>query len=153
MLCLFNWLKDRGPRFRRKPFKLLACSPTSRIGNRMEGRGEKEEEITIKRFRLSFHSGFVECWGSDYESLAEIFTTNFAQQFEPDGPRSGRSINDQTLRKRRGIVTWTRDDFKVHSHEWWHWKRISFSTIAIEHSNKFNWFRWSLNYSFVNICI
>jgi len=86
MLCLFNWLKDRGPRFRRKPFKLLAYSPTSRIGNRMEGRGEKEEEITIKRFRLSFHSGFVECWGP---------TTNRSRKFSP---LISRNNSSQTVR-------------------------------------------------------
>jgi len=39
--------------------------------------------------------------GSDCESLAEIFTTNFAQQFEPDGPWSGRSINVQTPEAKR----------------------------------------------------
>lgn len=97
---LFNGLNGGRAHFRRKPFKLLVCSPTSTRrrgqGTGREGKEKerREEEITIKRFRLSFHAGFVEWPGSDCESLAEIFTTNFAQQFEPDR-RSGRSINDQ----------------------------------------------------------
>lgn len=78
----------------------LNCSPVhqrARVAqDRAEGKEERErEEITIKRFRLSSHSMIRRMPGSDCEALAEIFTTNFAQQFEPDGPRSGRSINDQ----------------------------------------------------------
>lgn len=94
---LFNGLSNGRAHFRHEPFKPLVRSPT---GTRREGKGRKgwkgdrkEEEITIERFHLSFQCGFRA--GSDCESLAEILATNFAQQFEPDGTRSGRSINDQ----------------------------------------------------------
>lgn len=91
--------------------KLLA-----RFTNASTHRGEggrkweerKEEEITIERFRLSFHPRIHRGLGSGCESLAEIFTTNFAQQFEPDGPWSGRSINDQAPKAERDchVNTW-----------------------------------------------